>query len=449
MSHCSCCRKVYSEILALALVALATVGLSAPALASDQGSSVGRATAAAGDGDPIAEIRAEIAALRQEYAGRLAGLEGRLAALEGGPSREADDHGGDHESHHEAGDHGDDHEGHHHEDHDGDHEEHAAHGDTLSHEAEHHDRSKPEFTFTAILLGVSSDVGDDGFKAQVFNLRTDYKPVHFELALAEGEVEIEELFFRYPLSGNLGLTVGKLRQKFGPLNHSHRDDLPQTDYPLTHTTYFDNEGLRQNGISLDWRVARPWASANEITLQLTDGASGTFGGEEFERLTVLGRLRNTWDLSPDASFDWGLTGAFGETGDGGDSQVLGTDLTLHWQPERAADRELTWRTEVMLSERDDPFGVSQEAWGGYSYIEGLVRRNVNLGVRYDRVEDPFNPERRLTAFVPYLTWWQNDFVRLRGEYQRREDELSDETENRFVLQLTLVTKTHHEHGVEH
>ena len=112
-----------------------------------------------------------------------------------------------------------------------------------------------------------------------------------------------------------------------------------------------------------------------------------------------------------------------------------------WRPARAKYRELTWRSEVLLSQRDGPDGRRHDAWGGYSYLEGLVARNLYLGLRYDDVADPLEPNLRRRGFVPYLSWWQSEYVRLRAEYQRLETQ-AGEDENRFVLQLTWAAGPH-------
>ena len=66
-----------------------------------------------------------------------------------------------------------------------------------------------------------------------------------------------------------------------------------------------------------------------------------------------------------------------DNGSGGESRVYGTDFTLHWQPpQRAKYREVTWRTELLRSERADESGEPQKAWGGYSYVESLVAQNL-------------------------------------------------------------------------
>jgi hypothetical protein len=41
-----------------------------------------------------------------------------------------------------------------------------------------------------------------------------------------------------------------------------------------------------------------------------------------------------------------------------------------------------------------------------------------------------------------LTWWQSEFVRLRGEYGYLRDSRTGERENRFTLQLTWAAGPH-------
>ncbi len=396
----------------------------------------------AGDApDPVAELRAEITQLRAEYEARIAALEERLVRLEGAPA-EAPPPADDLEALRAAA--------------------RAAAAEPSSAAtagpapavAESRQRrlnvANPEISLTGNVLAIASDRGRENLEVQEFELDLQaaldpYSRTRLTLAMHGEEVEIEEGYILYPsLPGGLELTVGKFRQQFGVLNRQHLHALPQTEFPEVLHAVFGHEGLAQTGVSLRWLLPRPWASANEITLQLTDGANDAFGGEDFERLTALVHLKNHWEASPATWFEWGLSGAAGETPEGGDSRVWGTDLTYHWQPPaRAKYRELTWRTEVLLSQRDDPGHTQQrlDAWGGYSYLEGLVARNLYLGLRYDDVADPLEPDLRRRGFVPYLSWWQSEYVRLRSEFQRLEDDAGD-TENRFVLQLTWAAGPH-------
>jgi hypothetical protein len=311
-------------------------------------------------------------------------------------------------------------------------------------------RLNPEISTTGIISAIGSDADREEFERGEFEVDLQstldpYSKMRFTIAFTEeGEVEVEEGYLTYTsLPGGLELTAGKFRQRFGALNRQHVHALPQTGFPLALATVFGDEGLGQTGLSATWLLPKPWASANEISLEVTDGQSEFFGGEDFEDLSVLGRIKNFWEISDATYFEWGLSGILGKTELGNDSEVWGTDMTFHWQPpSRAKYREFTWRTEVLLSEREDEFGLSHQALGGYTYFEGLVARNLYVGTRFDWTEDPLDPLAEKMAIVPYLTWWQSEWVRLRSEYQYIKDELTGETENRFALQLTWAAGPH-------
>ncbi|HEX6199807.1 MAG TPA: hypothetical protein VF150_06035, partial [Thermoanaerobaculia bacterium] len=312
-------------------------------------------------------------------------------------------------------------------------------------------RLNPEISMTGAVLGTTSNAAREEFRVQEFELDLQaaldpFSTTKWTLAFNEEEgVDIEEGYLQYPsLPGGLGLTAGKFRQSFGILNRWHLHALPQADYPLVIRDYFGDEGLAQTGLSADWLLPRGWAHTNRLTLQVTDGSNDAFGGEDFERLAVLGRLSNYWDLSASTYLELGLSGIAGDDGAGGESRVWGADLTLDWAPPgRAKYREIVWRTEALLSERDDPVtGLPIEAWGGYSYVEALLARNLRAGVRYDRVEDPLEPDRLREGIVPYVTWWQSEYVRLHGEYLWLDDDATGETERGFTLQLVWAAGPH-------
>ncbi|HEX5720964.1 MAG TPA: hypothetical protein VF179_32730 [Thermoanaerobaculia bacterium] len=386
--------------------------------------------------DPVTALRQEIEALRQEYGGRLADLEARLARLEatgeGQVSAQEDDElaalraaaqetaGGSAEA-----------------------------PDTVETSVAGSERNlnrlNPEISVTGDMVGFYSDQGREDFDAREFELSFQsaldpFSLTKWTLAFSPEEgVDIEEGYISYTnLPGGLGLTAGKFRQNFGALNRWHLHALPQLDYPLALQTYFGDEGLAQTGLRANWLLPRPWASANELTLELTDGESDAFGGESFENLVGLAHLKNYWDIGEAVYAELGLSGIAGN-----DSQILGSDFTFHWQPPAQAKyREITWRTEVLRSDRDDELGIGHQAWGGYSYIESLLAQNLYAGVRYDRVEDPLDPEHVTWGVFPNLTWWQSEYVRLRGEYGFVKDDLTGDEENRFSLQLTWAAGPH-------
>jgi hypothetical protein len=393
--------------------------------------------------DPVAALRLEIEALKQTYETRIAELERRLAGLEAAAEPTEDDElaalraaAQDTAGQTSAPETPE--------------TEAPAVRDIASGNERNLNRLNPEISMTGDLVGFTTDQGREDFNGREFELNVQsaldpYSLTKWTLSFSPEEgVDIEEGYVAYTgLPGGLTLTAGKFRQEFGALNRWHLHALPQIDYPLALQTYFGEEGLAQTGLSASWLLPRPWATANELTFQVTDGESDAFGGENFSNLVGLAHLKNFWEVGDATYAELGLSGIAGTNGSGGESRVYGTDFTFHWQPpQRAKYREVTWRTELLRSERDDENGELKEAWGGYSYVESLVAQNLYAGVRYDRVEDPLDPGRVRWGVFPSLTWWQSEFVRLRGEYGFLKDDLTGEKENRFSLQLTWAAGPH-------
>ncbi|RMF23486.1 MAG: hypothetical protein D6760_05235, partial [Deltaproteobacteria bacterium] len=271
-----------------------------------------------------------------------------------------------------------------------------------------------------------------------------FSSTKWTISFGPEEVDVEEGYIKYTgLGHGVTLRAGKMRQSFGVLNRFHQHALPQPDYPLVLQRMFGEEGLAQTGLSVEWLVPRPWASANEIVVQLTDGEAEPFGGGTFERPSVLAKIKNYWDLLPSTYAEWGLSAVAGRADVGRDTRIWGTDVTLHWQPpSRAKYREFTWRSEAILSQRDDPAGRRYDAWGAYSYAEGLLSRNLYAGLAYDWAENPLDPADEQWRVSPYVTWWQSEYVRLRGMYQFVRDQAARDRDHRIVLQLTWAAGPH-------
>ena len=402
-------------------VALVLMTLTPPVLAQEE--------------DPVAALRAEIEAMRQQYEARIAALEARLAELEAeGQADELDEIRRAAEAAAETGTSA---------------STESAAGPTVGHER-NLNRLNPEISATGIVLANRSDPGRSEFQAQEFELDLQaaldpFSRTRFTLAVREEGIEVEEGYLEYgSLPGGLALKAGKFRQRWGLLNNQHRHALPQSDYPLVYQSFFGDEGLAQTGLSFHWLLPKLWASSNELSFEVTNGENEVaFAGEFFEDVSLLGRLTNYWDLNAASYLEWGLSGIAGRTAEGGSSRVYGTDLSYSWSPpSRAKYRGLTWKSEVLWSEKDDEFGELQNSWGGFTYLEGLLARNLFLGARLDRAGDPLIPDVYRWGLLPYITWWQSEYVRLRGEYGYYVLEPLGESDNRFTLQLTWAAGPH-------
>lgn len=299
--------------------------------------------------------------------------------------------------------------------------------------------------------------------------------------ISDDGVDVEEVYFtRFSVFDSANLDVGRFRQQFGVVNRWHEDALDQVQYPLALRRIFGDGGLNQTGASVEWTLPE-WRGAYQgLTLQVTNSENDRlFAEETLGSPCLLFHYKNYRDLSRDTYFEFGLSGLFGwndewniQVGpdivtqtDALGTQVFGADVSFLWEPvDRALYRNLEWRSEVYCLNRDilapDNSGRdSLNAWGAYSYIQGKVARNLILGVRADYYEpdgkgyaemddlslvplaynsnDPYRWQ-----IGPYITWWQSDWVRFRGEYDYAWGEGMESDEHVLWFQATFAAGPH-------
>jgi hypothetical protein len=300
-----------------------------------------------------------------------------------------------------------------------------------------------------------------------------------EFTPGEG-VHLEELYVSwFGLIPSLSFSAGRFRQGFGVLNRWHEHDLDQTEYPLGLRLVLGDEGLIGDGVMIKWLMPPLWAHANELTLEVVDGNNETlFSGEHFSVPSTMLHLKNYYDLSASTYLELGLTGMFGfnnkrgllstdednELVDGEyaleneswrKTYVAGADLTLYWSPpKRARYRSFTWRTEFYFASKElappERWDI-QSSWGLYSYLQYQLSALWFVGVRGDIALPTMRDDDKLAwDVVPYLTFWQSEFVYLRLEYQHGqeipyaipEDTVGRRTDNRVLLQIDFAAGPH-------
>ncbi len=346
-----------------------------------------------------------------------------------------------------------------------------------------------------------SDLMRSGFHIRelAIHLQSTLDPFSFmKVAVAVGPegASLEEGFIVYAgILPRINLSLGLLRQDLGVVNRWHQHSLDQFEYPWMLKIPFGPEGLVQTGISLNWLMPAVWADANELILQVTNGQNDeAFSGEFFSVPTTLLRLKSYWDLSRNTYFEFNLTGMVGfnhrrgvptnDSGLGGLSgmaamgtlvdtmapsdeanpppgnssnedlrttTVGGFDMTLNWSPlDQASYKGFLWRTEGLYVRQQFP-GLegsstprTMDFWGMYSYVEGLVKRNLSLGIRGDLVRlfrESGGADEFIWQATPYVTWWQSEFVRIRVEYNAISRPDVD-LEHRALLQLSFAAGPH-------
>jgi hypothetical protein len=261
-----------------------------------------------------------------------------------------------------------------------------------------------------------------------------------------GGFALEEGYITWlQLPGNTALTIGRKRQQFGSLNRWHMHALPQSDYPWVIQESFGTHGLAGTGVSLEWMMPQLWADSNELVVEIMNGDNDVaFAGADWKRPTALVFFKNYWDLSPDTYLELDLTAMRGATHHEGDlwHDYLAVDFVYDWYPTgRELYRGFQMRGMLLRSWLELEEGDSLDTWGGYLYGQYKFARNWIAGLRWDWVEDQRVAGQEYWGLSPYLTFWQSEFVRLRGQYSYRNHNIFG-SDNRYELQFTFAAGPH-------
>ena len=262
----------------------------------------------------------------------------------------------------------------------------------------------------------------------------------------DGGFELEEGYLSWiNLPGNTLLTVGKKRQQFGVLNRWHMHALPQTDFPWVIQESFGTHGLAGTGVSFEWSMPRLWADANELVVEVMNGSNEVaFAGSDWRRPTFLANLKNYWDLSANTYVQMDLTGLHGVTDHDGKlgHDFVALDIVYDWYPlGRELYRGFQLRGMILRSWLDLEDGGSLNTWGSYLYGQYKFARRWIGGIRGDWVEDQQRAGYEYWGLSPYLSFWQSEFVRLRGQYSYRDHNVFG-TDHRYELQFTFAAGPH-------
>ncbi|MFQ5767384.1 MAG: hypothetical protein ACE5ID_05305 [Acidobacteriota bacterium] len=310
----------------------------------------------------------------------------------------------------------------------------------------------PEISVVGDVLALGENRKAERFSNREWEIDFDsyldpFSRLHLTVSLPEDEaVEIEEGYIDFiNLPGGLDLILGKKRQQFGVLNRFHRHALDQVDFPLVLEESFGEDGLEGTGASLTWTIPHPWAQTNELTVEVTNGDNDVaFAGADYQRLTYLARLKNFWDLSPTSYLEVGLDALLGSADPHGklDHDFYALDAAFNWfPPGRSIYRDLTIRGMLLRSRRELAGGMTRRAYGGYLYGQFKFTQRIIAGLRFDRAEDQDGFDKPTWAYTPYLTFWQSEFVRLRGEFSYKSNDMLG-IDRRVALQLTFAAGPH-------
>ena len=276
--------------------------------------------------------------------------------------------------------------------------------------------------------------------------------VDTKFELEEGYLDV------HTLPWDLALRAGKFRSAFGRSNLLHTHDLPQVTRPLAVQAFLGPEGLATVGASLGWLVPNPWDRYLELTAQVVNADGGAespiLGGPGADNPAVLSHLKFFQDIGETGSVELGTSFLYSQ-GSGGrkDGYTLGADLTYMWRdPAKPDFRSLLLQGELFWSNSDFEDGSGgNDNWGFYAFGQYQFAQNWYAGARYDYTDllDIEVLRRKNSAWgaSSYLTWYLNEALRLRLEYQHLDRDLvgADDSEEALLLGLTFYIGAHPPH----
>lgn len=300
------------------------------------------------------------------------------------------------------------------------------------------------------------------FRTLGMHIQSNLDPFSFTkiaIEFSPGGVEFGEAYITWTNAiPSVNITAGKFRQQFGVVNRLHVHALDQFDFPLPLTNILGEEGLNQIGFSFDWLMPSITADANQLTLQFTNGENDRlFAGELFSFPVTLLRFKNYYDLNRNTYFEVGFTGMMGLNNlngvlDGKEiaeptrwTRLGGIDMTLVWEPVNQSHyHSLTWRSELYFVDKEMVNQQKIKAFGGYTYFNYKLSQDFEIGARFDYTQ-PFevnNNGKYEFQTVPYITWIQSHWVKIRLQYNYLTNNYLAASENTFRLQFTWAAGPH-------
>jgi hypothetical protein len=283
-----------------------------------------------------------------------------------------------------------------------------------------------------------------GFQAVV----DPYARADFFVTVGPEEVALEEGYITFPtLPGGLLGKVGKFRDAFGKVDAMHAHVLPFVDRPLMNKNLLGGEdALADAGISVARLIPNPWLFL-EATAQVYQGNSVVFKAPTRGDLAYVGHLRAYRDLGESTNLDLGGSIAYGHNGATADTttRLLGVDATLRWKPLRRSiythlllSGELTWS-------RREQLGPTQNAVGGYGFLEYQLGRRWTAGLRYDNSERADDAGIRDSGGSFILSYRPSEFSLVRGQYRHTKPGDQPDPYNEFLFQFLFAIGAHGAH----
>jgi hypothetical protein len=172
--------------------------------------------------------------------------------------------------------------------------------------------------------------------------------------------------------------------------------------------------LNDEGLSLSWLVPNN-AFYQELTFQVTAGFSETptFELSKGNRFIYLGHLKNFWDLTDNATLEFGLSGITGPNDSSLSTNIAAADLTYKWKPVQLNTyHSFTWQSEFFFSNAKFPEDTTVNSFGLYSFLEYQLAKRWFVTGRYDYSQQPHSSKISEQAVSATFEWYATEFQKI-------------------------------------
>jgi len=309
------------------------------------------------------------------------------------------------------------------------------------------------FTLQGLEMAVSGSV-DPYFR---YDMNFEFAHLHLE----------EAYLTTLSLPFNLQVRAGYMIAQFGRQNPQHLHVWNYVNPPLSHTRFMGEEHYSGLGGELSVLLPLPWylsllgqvfdtkpetafRSGSFGTLDLTE--SGSLDG--LEDFAYVARAENFFDLGPDWSLTWGLSGSWGQSPYASDDRVdlYGTDFYFKWRPISSGDdaTAVALSLEYLFRTSEVPLDNVKDH-GGYAQIDVQFVRQWMAGLRgdYGDILDGVSPDLEAMPSRQWRgsasgTYMPTHFSKVRLQYDVGQEEEHD-LYHAIFLQLEVGVGEHMAH----
>jgi hypothetical protein len=183
----------------------------------------------------------------------------------------------------------------------------------------------------------------------------------------------------------MNIKAGQFLASFGRMNRIHLHNIPQITYPLALQTFLGDEGLKGQGVSLNFSVPTGAKSALNFWFEGVTGGGlpiQTDGASEVPM--AVGHAWWFFNPAPNHYLDIGLSGLIGRKGEAGSGALylLGSDIHYSYKPSGYGQNPIfLFGNEFFAA---NALG-NEKSWpmGNFTWAQVNLVGNSFLGARYD------------------------------------------------------------------